>query len=602
MNNIKNIIELANQSLEDTDSLLSECENKEFTKYYNKVIKLLSSDPETIINIPNYYIFLLSLFVTNTDNRSLFHNYVEDLDELKPIVNSWEYTPHAKDLLELYNHTSSEGNLENYKYLDNFNNLNLSVLSLNYNLKIVYYVMYNFLQLKDNLKKAIDKPDEISPIISTKGKKIIQANRQKQLTSIFNNSGFKVFLDIIKNEVEKQNTELKERRSILDKRKKYTLEVIKKENELSTLMNVPDNWHRYLDPRLLEELYYLIQSHIERQYQDIITEEETLLQKRNRSTLTTFLFNKGYNPYSLDNGLLTELEKKPDLISSINVLLECDLSIEEIFNDYIDILMTLTPDKITSIKDLISKKALTLSTLKKKALNIYGSKYSEILTNVSILEPIIEFENIFYDDQILFESPTKIKNILQVLANYHLTKNNYIYLLCHFTYLPIYDLLLENNISVSLFISICETENPLNTIKRIIIYRNIHEQYENNNHRLKRDVASEDRFICSDQELDEYIPNIVPLVSSPIESTGAILSTDVHHPIVELLDKDFGIEDTYIIGNAIISRPKFIRNFSSTKKDSSSIIPSLIQSSILEASQYYSLCDELNNRVLHKIR
>ena len=73
-------------------------------------------------------------------------------------------------------------------------------------------------------------------------------------------------------------------------------------------------------------------------------------------------------------------------------------------------------------------------------------------------------------------------------------------------------------------------------------------------------------------------------------------------PIVELLDKDFGIEDTYIIGNAIISRPKFIRNFSSTKKDSSSIIPSLIQSSILEASQYYSLCDELNNRVLHKIR
>ena len=60
-----------------------------------------------------------------------------------------------------------------------------------------------------------------------------------------------------------------------------------------------------------------------------------------------------------------------------------------------------------------------------------------------------------------------------------------------------------------MFISICKTENPLNTIKRIIIYKNIGEQFATPTNFLKKEVASESKFMCDDSSLDDYIPNVV---------------------------------------------------------------------------------------------
>lgn len=603
MNEIETIKKIAQKSLEDTENLKLYNDNREYVKFFHYLKRLFSSsNPLDILTIPNYYLFLLAV-VAPEQNKSLFPQYKEELADLETIVNNWQFNLQGKDLLELYDHTTNEGNLEDFKYTVNFSNLGLSLLSINYNLKLAYIVMYKFLELKEELKKAhnglID--DKLLSNLPNGGSSIIKRKHQDYLKRICEQSYVNTFLDALEKELKKETKDFKITQDNIEKRKKYTLEVINHKN-LSSITCIPDNWHRYLDPELLEELYNLIQINLVKQCRELEQKEQELNSMRNRSKLTSFLYSKGYNPYSIDKELLAKLENNEDIIFSIEELMKYGLSINEIFTNYIPILLTLSRKQINTVRELLEKHALFPETLKNKIEIIFGSKYLEILTNVSILEPIIEFDNIFYNDQILFESPDKIRGILKILSTYDLTKNNFIYLLCHFEYMNIYDLLLEHNISIELFISICKTSEPLNTVKRIILYKKLSEPYETNNHRLKREIVSEERFICSNEELDTAVPNIIPLVADLSRTTGATLTFEPKHPIIEELDEVYRIDNLYLIGNATISRSKFIKYFSSSKRNSSSIIPSLVTDSILEQSEYYSLCGEINNFVLRKAR
>lgn len=604
MNSIRYAIQLAEKSLEETEKLKKYYDNSEFAKYFQTIKKELSSNnPLDILKIPNYRLFLL-IIVATEENKYLFSKYQEELNELESAVNSWQLDIHGQDLIELYHHTTDEGNLEDFKYMTNFTNLHLNLLSINYNLKLVYIVMYEFLKLKESLKKAeesLNTPNDLFKSIPKKNERLIRQKKLDNLRTIYEKSYLKTFIDALDKELTKENKENKENLSNIAKRRKYTLEVIN-HNDLSFITNIPDNWHRYLDPELLEELYNIVQLNLTKEYRSLQSNEQVITAKINHSKLTSFLYSKGYNPYSLDKNLLAKLEENDDIISSIEELLKYGLNINEIFTNYVPVLITLSKKQINTIRELLVKHALSPETLKNKVGEIFGPKYNEILTNVSILEPVIDFTNIFYDDQILFTSPTEIKNILSNLAYYNLTKNNYIFLLCHYKYLRIYDLLLENSISIELFISICKTVNPLSTIKRIMLYQNLSELYENETHRLRRDVLTEERFICSEEELDTLVPNVVPLVLKESFNTGAVVTNTPKHPIVKLLDKYYRIDDLYIIGNATISRSKFIRYFQTTDKTPSTIIPSLINSSILDSSQYYSLYDEINKTLIPKLR
>ena len=189
--------------------------------------------------------------------------------------------------------------------------------------------------------------------------------------------------------------------------------------------------------------------------------------------------------------------------------------------------------------------------------------------------------------------------MLSVLKEYKLSTNNYIFLLCNYEYLYLYDLLIEKDIPEDLFISICNTENPLNTIKRILIFIGIGEPYTTINNILKKDVTSESKFICYDDSLDEYIPNVVEENGLNIVK-GTTIQDITDNETVQMLDREYRVENTYIIGGTIISRPKFLRNFESVQGDPSFLIFSLVSNSILNDKEYYDLTNELRKNKAKK--
>ena len=92
--------------------------------------------------------------------------------------------------------------------------------------------------------------------------------------------------------------------------------------------------------------------------------------------------------------------------------------------------------------------------------------------------------------------------------------------------------------------------------------------------------------------VDEYLPNIVEQNGLNLLS-GETISGIVKNPIVKQLDKDYRVDNTYIIGGTIISRPKFLRNFESVQGNSNYLVISLVSNSILDEKEYYDLTKEL---------
>ena len=155
--------------------------------------------------------------------------------------------------------------------------------------------------------------------------------------------------------------------------------------------------------------------------------------------------------------------------------------------------------------------------------------------------------------------------------------------------------MIEQDIPVELFISICKTEEPLNTIKRILIYKSIGEPYATSSNFLKKEVTSESKFICSDDSLDDYIPNVVEQNGLNLLH-GTKISTVVKNELVKQLDSTYKVENAYIIGDTIISRPKFLRNFESVQGNPNYLIISLVSNSILNDKEYYDLTTELKHK------
>lgn len=603
MATIEEIIKKATYSLQDTESLMRETNLEAIKNHLEQIIKKTSHrNPSQITSISNFDLFVLALVLSNFEDLSTFSNVQEDIRELEESINAWTFSTSGNDLITLYDNTDNDGNLTNSEYLSNITNLNMHLVSTSYNLKVVYILMYSFLKLKRDLalsEKSFTAKSGYANVLSANKKFTPQISKEEFLRRIYESNYTFSFLERAQEAIETKAREAIEQRKLIQQRKKNTEEVIAQGQKLEYMTAIPDDWHRYLDPALLEEIYDKIQENLKKEHKSLMQEEAALLSKRDKSPLTKFLYDRGYNPYSLSPEILAKLEENPDTIAGITFLLENQITIEEIFTKYISVLLHLSKEKLEKIRETITKKALTPITFKKEINHILGDQYQTIIINVSILEPIIEFTNIFYDDSILLKKPQEIKNILSVLAQYALTRNNYIFLLCHYEYITIYDLVLEQEIPVELFISICKTENPLSTIKRIMIYKEMREPYETTNHHLKREVSSAERFGCFDENLEEYIRNVVPIVN-PQNRTGATISSIVDHPIVKALDREYQVDDLYIIGQANIARPKFLRNFESSSKEESDLISSLISSSILDESAYYSLYNELEEKKLQK--
>ena len=150
-------------------------------------------------------------------------------------------------------------------------------------------------------------------------------------------------------------------------------------------------------------------------------------------------------------------------------------------------------------------------------------------------------------------------------------------LLCNYKYLGIYDLIIENNIPSYLLIPICKTYNPLLTIKKIILSREINEPYETDTHSLRKEIRDKDSFYCLDEDIDTYLDRVY--IKSNVQTTS--IDNIVNNDYIKELDNTLRRGDVYIINNTKVSRPKVLRYLQSTKNIKDNIYISMISDSLL---------------------
>ncbi|MGN1370781.1 MAG: hypothetical protein ACI4XM_00665 [Candidatus Coprovivens sp.] len=585
---INEILKIAEDTLTEAKIIKAEEGPEKVKKYVEKVLKRAAkADKTELCQLSNYDIFVPFLILVN-DNKLSFDETLSYCEEVKKSVNSWTYDKDGHRLSEMQNGINDDGSLKDYKYLSIITELGLTPIFTEYNMKLVYMCMYEYLKLK---KELLNLPEY--------SKKLPLVKRIQLINNIYKNSRFYNFIDVAQKILKRDTDDHELRQYASSKRIEVTTEVIKGINDESILgiYEIPSDWHQFLDPRLLELLYEIVLDNLYKLKKDLDIEEQEITSKKNRSKLTTYLYNHNLNPYSL-NEKLAELESIANITERIEFLISLGLPLNNVLTLYYNYIISLDDEKLKTLSFLLDNNILSKQTLSEN-LDIIDSNYQQLISNYEILKNIIDFQNIFYDDRILLKDIKEIKNILSVLKEYKLTKNNYIFLLCHYEYINIYDLLLENEISESLFISICETENPLNTIKRIIIFRNIGEEYETSSHFLKKSVTAESKFICDDSSLDDYLPNTISSYGINFLS-GDKITTIVDSDIVKAMDEEYQIDNIYLIGDIIISRPKFLRNFEQVQGNKSYLIPSLVSQSILEESSFLTLTNELTKKTLKK--
>ena len=572
----------ATSTLTEAKMIKSERGPVELKKMVDKLLKKAAkADKQELARMSTYEIFTTFVYLLNSDNFS-YEETMNYCEETKKTVSAWTFDKDSRRLDIMDSKTNEDGSLNDWTAVNTMTELGLTPIFVNYNMKLVYIAMYHFLKLKKDLLSQNDML-----------KKLSIPQRMQWMKGVYKNNNFSTFVQFAKEVLENNEKDHEFRQDVSSKRIKVTEEVLAavEDETFDSLCEIPATWHQYLDPRVLEPIYDIIQANLVRKKLSLDKEEQELITKRDRSSLTTYLYDNNLDPYSLPEEKLSTLESTADIISKIEFFKYVGIPVNNSLTIHYETLLNITEEQISMLKFLITSNVLSRSTLRDN-INAIVSNYQRIIDNYEILKNIIDFNNVFYKDTILLKDIKEIKGILSVLKEYKLSLNNYIFLLCNYEYLSLYDLLLEQDIEEELFISICKTENPLNTIKRIIKFKNIGEQYATPTNFLKKEVSSESKFMCDDSSLDEYIPNIVEQNGLNIVN-GSTISTIVNNDLVKYLDTTYRVDNTYIIGGTIISRPKFLRNFESVQANPNYLIFSLVSNSILDEKEYYDLTSTL---------
>lgn len=584
---IGKIREEAIDTLKEAQLINAESGPVELRRLVDKVNrKATKSDKSDLVRTSTYDIFLTFLYLFNSENFS-YQETLKYCEEIKKDINGWTFDKDGRKLETVESKTNEDGSLTDWTAVNTMTELGLTPIFVNYSMKLVYIAMYHFLKLKKDL---LNPNDMI--------KKLPLPQRIQWMKGVYKKNNFSTFVEYAQRIVACAEKDHAFRQDVSSKRIKVTKEVLSMiENEqLEELYELPNDWHQYLEPRVLELVYDVVHTNAVKKKLALDETESALLSKRDKSALTTYLYACGFDPYSLDN--IEEYEHIPNIIEKLDFLKSLGIPVNNALLIHTDFLLNITDEQLEKMKFLVNSNVLSRTTLSSR-LSTISKDFQSILNNYHMLKNIIDFNNIFYSDEILFKDIRKIKKMLSILKEYKLSLNNYIFLLCNFEYLSLYDLIMEKEIPEELFISICKTINPLNTIKRIIIYKSIGEDYSTPTNFLKKDVTNEDKFVCPDSMLDEYIPNVVETHRLNILS-GESISSIVNNPIVKQLDQKYRTGNTYIIGGIIISRPKFLRNFESVNGNPDYMVLSLVSNSILNEQEYHVIINELNKHTLKK--
>lgn len=580
---IASLIKILEEDVIDTEQNGVETVPLEYIERLNKIINLNKPTKHAELSaIPNFEIFQIFFIALNASDKS-YEELIKISEPLKDTINNWTFENSFQDLRDLVNlYPEHEEKLpnENAKQLEK---LGLKSIKESH-LKHTLVAMVHFLNFKSKFKSPAISHIKVPYIKNTQFTIISNISDTLDNLKIFKDCFAKTYrlsVNFNKNNI------------------KYSNELIAhlREKGLDGIGKIKPEWYEYILPDAIYELLLLLMEKGTEEYFNIMLEKESLSAIINKTPLTKVLFELGININSLSENDIKVLEQENiELLKQrFNLLIKIGFAAPVIVKKYLNLLTEISEENIKIINALLDNGALKAETLLANP-QLMNQSFKIILTNYEILKPFTDFNNIHYEDNILTINPTSLKNILSVLAEYNLTRNNYIFLLCHYCYLNIYDLMLENEIPLYLFISICHTKNPIQTLRRIIYCKEVGSEFETQTHTLRRFVTDETKFVCDDETLCKYYPDFSALRLPKID--GEKISSIKEDQFVKMLEQKYRIEDCYFIGDAIVSRPKFLKKYQAIKDNNNlnnqTLISSFLDDSIASEANYFSIISELD--------
>jgi len=576
---LKNImLSLAQKDLTEMKLVLAEELPKETIKMIDKLSKIDKAiDKSSITKITNSE-FLTFLICLTSNVEYSYSEIKKDCDAVANIVNNWQY---AKVHEKMYNLFQDE--IRSVNPHSRYYQLGLTDELKKYNIDNIFGILDLFLSLKARINQIL-KNSQLPP-----------SSKIDRIQRVYKSTTFSTFISNIRQFKEKLKADLAYRQKIARQKIEVINEVIPQiENyQVFAITNIPDNWQVYLHPELLEHLDRLAFRNLNRRKSNLET-QKFLLQKYLTRTANKILIDLHLNPQDVPPKLKENITKQAstkNFNNKLNFLLKLGIHPYNIIFQYSFLLPDITDEILTFFTFLLDHGIITKETTISILPTIFSS-YKTIHDNYEIIKNYLDFNNPFYNDSILLLPLSEVKNRLSLLKEYSTLPSNILFLLIHIEYLPILDLLLEKDINSIYLISICETENPLNTLKRILIYREIGEEYTNPNGTLKKDIIAENKSLIPSSQINLYIENIVPEVLKYQEDTN--YQTISPSEIFSLFKSYEYDANTYLIGETLISKAKFHRQLI-THPQFSNIIPSLISGSLLSLSEYVSLRKELSS-------
>ena len=342
----------------------------------------------------------------------------------------------------------------------------------------------------------------------------------------------------------------------------------------------------------LGELYLeylkIVNENIKREYAKSIKEMDTLCLDYEKTYIRRYLLTKGINFTTIDTSLIEEIEKLDEVFVKklINLFEICNVSCYEMFYEYYSLFKKLNRGHLDILKELITRKILTVKTLTKHLLDI-DKKVLLIVNNKEILENYIEFKNDFYNDEILFQDSHELRDNILILSLYDINKDIFTYLLANMDKVSILDKMIEKRIPLYFFMNIVNSYNPELVVDKIIIADEIGLKYYNEEMMLEKNIAVANRFLVPDEMVKDYIVNDNRLINNI-----SIKAEKVNWDLINKMDSLYIQGNNYVINNIIISRAKFIRNIA----NGDDIITALIRGSVLSSEEILLVEDSINNK------
>ena len=307
--------------------------------------------------------------------------------------------------------------------------------------------------------------------------------------------------------------------------------------------------------------YYLTEIITKNLYKNYTSLQTTYdkYQKRQNNPLWT-IFEKNKVSYEKTDPEIIELLSKIEL-----EIIKRDLDFLKTlgfdFSESINIIITynsyITDDVITLIKELINKQIISQYDIKNNLNTIFTCQeliiknYKLIKEKMNIRINTINLDLLLTDNKLFTEK-------ISLLNDYTISANNFSYLIHHIDKLYIFDLVIENEIPEECFIEIAESNNPILTIKKILLCIEAEEPYLTSKGNLYKSVYVPESFICPDMDVDKFLLDYYYNYSN----LNLVPATTVKElDIVKHFDNEYLIDDNiYYIGGMNFSRPKFLRN------------------------------------------